>query len=1032
MHELKKSKKRAKLKEEDQLNGSYCPPDEQFNNEDMKVKKKKKKSRLSTDIAELYNEVISSTKGSEDQDAFDGEEVTRKGKKKKKKRHVKEEEEFKEEPCDLKNQGKIVHEEEYTKKSKRRKRPANGESETLVDSSELNSQINGSDGCSDAKKKKVSWRENISESKEPEIYKDIEATVHPPAATNSILSLLSNVNTISDQEIPSNNTKKRPAKDKINERLQKLAIKKERRKATRKSKIETKKQLRSEAKGQKSIEDFNIKFKKMTEKIENIVGGSETVDVVRAGGDEGRTASGPARKRLRSITPERQVIPGYKWMDLSDQQKEIFNQKREMQRLNKLSIPKIMLIEGGNSSSLRLEDEERTPLTLMEIQHFLIYSLHSHHSIGNIPSWVSLKCGSKISKVVCVVIDGASMSDYLKLEEKLPALKSLQYQLEVITPYAYGGNFAKEFWSVPLSRTQRMKLITQHGSLKAACLKEEAFESLRKLYPTGTFESEKVVVQKTSVVNGVKKTKVFDESLKDYINVVDAFPRTELLLRSWDLLRESVPVPFATGYLATKYEGFVKTKDLYLRVTDKSPIWAVDCEMCETCKGSELTRISIINEDFEVVYESLVKPHNPITNYLTQYSGITPELLENEWTRLEDVQNDLRNLLPADVILAGHSVGNDLLAMKMFHPYVIDTSAIFNFSGVRGRKTKLKTLVAELLFERIQDGGKDGHDSVEDAASCLKLIKAKLARYYEWSDAVLEGKRSEKDSVNAQRQLLLRKEENKKKMIYPVAENAIIRSGPRALKFVQRKETSKAPKTPTRIVPEKPPPRKELQAWNAPSSDNHLVIKEYSKSLVKHLFARGDKNLLVVGRGEFMKTAKEVSDEKTKGFIRNDPRCVFAIQEDRKVLTYGCENAPSNGISILRLDISKLGENSPLEKVDAMIGEVVKTFKENTLFTVLLPGQFEQPEEHKNHGLFMMKIIKPPHVSKAFVGGASSCVSDYLLYMSLHRPACRLFRRTFRLAGTYMASRYLPIFYKNRKMSCHGAWVHARMIKEPF
>lgn len=68
---------------------------------------------------------------------------------------------------------------------------------------------------------------------------------------------------------------------------------------------------------------------------------------------------------------------------------------------------------------------------------------------------------------------------------------------------------------------------------------------------------------------------------------------------------------------------------------------------------------------FQVVYESLVKPHNQITNYLTKYSGITEKMLQNVHKRIEDVQDDLIKLLPADAILVGHSLNTDLHAIKV-------------------------------------------------------------------------------------------------------------------------------------------------------------------------------------------------------------------------------------------------------------------------------------------------------------------------------------------------------------------------------
>jgi RNA exonuclease 1 len=52
-------------------------------------------------------------------------------------------------------------------------------------------------------------------------------------------------------------------------------------------------------------------------------------------------------------------------------------------------------------------------------------------------------------------------------------------------------------------------------------------------------------------------------------------------------------------------------------------------------------------------------------------------------TKLKDVQADLRALLPADCILVGQSLNFDLKAMKMMHPYVIDTACIYNITGDR-------------------------------------------------------------------------------------------------------------------------------------------------------------------------------------------------------------------------------------------------------------------------------------------------------------------------------------------------------------
>ena len=116
---------------------------------------------------------------------------------------------------------------------------------------------------------------------------------------------------------------------------------------------------------------------------------------------------------------------------------------------------------------------------------------------------------------------------------------------------------------------------------------------------------------------------------------------------------------------------------------------------------------------------SLVLPENPIINYLTQFSGITKKSLEGVTKRLEDVQKDLQNLLPSNAVLVGQSLNSDLHALQMMHPYVIDTSVIYNVTGNRSRKTKLSILSNMFLGQDIQIDGRKGHDPEEDARAAM-------------------------------------------------------------------------------------------------------------------------------------------------------------------------------------------------------------------------------------------------------------------------------------------------------------------------
>jgi RNA exonuclease 1 len=77
------------------------------------------------------------------------------------------------------------------------------------------------------------------------------------------------------------------------------------------------------------------------------------------------------------------------------------------------------------------------------------------------------------------------------------------------------------------------------------------------------------------------------------------------------------------------------------------------------------------------VYDQLVRPSNRITNYLTDKSGITEELLRDVTTSLAEVQTSFLQLVTAETILVGHALENDLRALKVVHMRCIDTGALF-------------------------------------------------------------------------------------------------------------------------------------------------------------------------------------------------------------------------------------------------------------------------------------------------------------------------------------------------------------------
>ncbi|KDQ09510.1 hypothetical protein BOTBODRAFT_36915 [Botryobasidium botryosum FD-172 SS1] len=171
----------------------------------------------------------------------------------------------------------------------------------------------------------------------------------------------------------------------------------------------------------------------------------------------------------------------------------------------------------------------------------------------------------------------------------------------------------------------------------------------------------------------------------------------------------------------------------------KQKVFAIDCEMVQTDEDKELARVCVVDYWTRgVVYDQLVRPTRPIQDYLTQFSGITPEMLESVTTTLADVQKHFLSTLMIDsrTILIGHSLSSDLRALKLAHPRCIDTSVCFQHTRGPPSKPGLKWLTQRWLGREIQmtggnvgsgAGGRVGHCPEEDALACVDLLKKKQA-----------------------------------------------------------------------------------------------------------------------------------------------------------------------------------------------------------------------------------------------------------------------------------------------------------------
>uniref|UniRef100_A0A3Q2TA70 RNA exonuclease 5 n=2 Tax=Fundulus heteroclitus TaxID=8078 RepID=A0A3Q2TA70_FUNHE len=313
------------------------------------------------------------------------------------------------------------------------------------------------------------------------------------------------------------------------------------------------------------------------------------------------------------------------------------------------------------------------PITLAELVELLHFAALGKAGGLKQPSWCRVHHQRKVSGINVAVVEGLTQSLFYKNYLSMEHLRTSYATRITFTPSS--NNAASEIFSREVPNVD----------LSSVSKPEETLHKALKHHPVIT-------------AFGTQRRGL-----------------TAYVLNQPQMIKHHYPVKGLPGF-----EEFLCTSsDVCL--TDDSPLYGLDCEMCLTEKGNELARVSLVDSDGNCVLDQLVKPQNRVLNYLTKFSGITAAMLRPITTTLRDVQTKIRTLLPDDAVLVGHSLNHDLIALKLIHQHVIDTSLLYRREF--GQKFKLKVLAEAVLKRRIQTDERRGHHPTEDAAAALELAQ---------------------------------------------------------------------------------------------------------------------------------------------------------------------------------------------------------------------------------------------------------------------------------------------------------------------
>ncbi|KAL8797244.1 MAG: hypothetical protein Q9182_007228 [Xanthomendoza sp. 2 TL-2023] len=176
-----------------------------------------------------------------------------------------------------------------------------------------------------------------------------------------------------------------------------------------------------------------------------------------------------------------------------------------------------------------------------------------------------------------------------------------------------------------------------------------------------------------------------------------------------------------------------------------------DCEMGYSTMGMELIRLTATAwPDGREILDVLVRPLGEVLDLNSRFSGVWPNDYANAARydkaaqdttadrkprlQLVDSPSKARELLfehlKPTTPLIGHALENDLNAVRILHPIIVDTALLYPHPRGLPLRFGLKMLMKKHLSRDIQTAGSQGHDSKEDARAAGDLVRYRVGEMW--------------------------------------------------------------------------------------------------------------------------------------------------------------------------------------------------------------------------------------------------------------------------------------------------------------